>query len=246
MRAYITMALIQLQLFWASRAEQKLPADLQVDFIFPRNETYAPTQYFPIVFGIRNLDAVWPLRMLLEIDVGSESWNAKEVDKVLYNKTFDESSDPHGLWHRRNLNIGTQEINRTTGGTPGEYFNYIASVNMTNGTTDQYGIGWDLALEHRCLANNTDPMKDDGGMGFASKRQGVTFSTAPGAPLPDIETIVNSCSVPPNGTAAAIRMTDMRTTIQEGERCPVIDENVPAGQCWYRNLAKAISANGRR
>jgi hypothetical protein len=46
----------------ATMAERSLPADLQVDLIFPRHDTtYTPTQWFPVVFGVKNLDAVWSM-----------------------------------------------------------------------------------------------------------------------------------------------------------------------------------------
>lgn len=43
-----------------------LPLDVQVDLLFPRNDTYASTQYSPIVFGMQNLDAIWPLNIWLD------------------------------------------------------------------------------------------------------------------------------------------------------------------------------------
>lgn len=55
-------------------AERKFPTDLQVDLIFPRNETYAPTQLLPIVFGLNNFDAVWPLDMHLTVRVRTLGW----------------------------------------------------------------------------------------------------------------------------------------------------------------------------
>ncbi|KAK8084372.1 hypothetical protein PG997_005643 [Apiospora hydei] len=33
---------------------------LEFDLVFPRNETYATTQYFPLVLAVRNSTAAWP------------------------------------------------------------------------------------------------------------------------------------------------------------------------------------------
>lgn len=50
-------------------AGRKLPADIQVDLVFPRNETYAPTQMFPTVFAIDNFDSATPLDLYISLTV---------------------------------------------------------------------------------------------------------------------------------------------------------------------------------
>ena len=67
--SFLVALLRPLLLARVANAERKLPADLQVDLIFPRNETYAPTQLFPIVFGVNNLDAIWPLQLMIKVSV---------------------------------------------------------------------------------------------------------------------------------------------------------------------------------
>jgi hypothetical protein len=81
-------------------ADVTFPATVEVDFIFPRNETYTPTPVFPIVFAIQNLAAASPIGPL-EI-----SWTIMKdgSDQPLYAEHTVEdntdSTDPHyvNLW----------------------------------------------------------------------------------------------------------------------------------------------------
>jgi hypothetical protein len=216
-----------------ANAERKLPADLQVDLIFPRNETYAPTQLFPIVFGVNNLDAVWPLGIRLAVTVESIGVSP-------------EGGRPSWMWQDVSLNYG--QFAEAVGQVPSKRFFHFPAVNMTNGTTDSFQVLWNVILADRCFANNTDPEDDDGGDGwwnspdgFASR--GVRFSTAPGAQRPDIEAAVTSCPEPNEDNSAAIRITDVRTTYDEHKPCPVLDTNVKPTKCVFKSTAKELAAN---
>ncbi|RYP29142.1 hypothetical protein DL766_005517 [Monosporascus sp. MC13-8B] len=235
MRLQILLVFFQPLLVGAADAERTLPADLQVDLIFPRNETYAPTQWFPIVFGVQNLDAVWPLDIRLDVYVESKNWR-------LSGKQSDS-------WQYEIPSLTYEEFREAAGPMPGKHFFHFPLVNMTNGTTDQYSIGWELRLLNRCFANNTDPQLDDGGDGWRSHGPNpyalrfIQFSSAPGAQLPDIEATVNSCAEPDEGTSASVRVTEVRKTSDTGAPCPVLDTNVTTINCGYKPVAKELAAN---
>ncbi|THC87758.1 hypothetical protein EYZ11_012793 [Aspergillus tanneri] len=40
---------------------------LEVDLVFPRNETYAPTDYFPVVFALQNAERARYLKSQLKL-----------------------------------------------------------------------------------------------------------------------------------------------------------------------------------
>lgn len=213
--------------------ERKLPADLQVDLIFPRNETYAPTQLFPIVFGVNNLDAVWPLDMRLHVMV--ESISAQQ-----------DEDTPSWTWKDVSLNSG--ELEKTVGEAPGTHFFHFPAVNMTNGTTDNYKILWDFILPNRCFDNATDPEDDYGGRGWSSSpdgyaSRGLRFSTAPEAQLPNIEDTVNSCSEPKEDDSVAVRVTEVRTTYDGDRPCPVLETDVKPAKCVFKSAAKELAAD---
>ncbi|KAG4436135.1 hypothetical protein IFR05_008378 [Cadophora sp. M221] len=49
---------------------------MEFDLVFPRNETYAPTQYFPLVVAIRNSTATLPAGLILSITIQPASEEA--------------------------------------------------------------------------------------------------------------------------------------------------------------------------
>ena len=84
----------------AAAADVTFPATVEVDFVFPRNETYAPTPVFPIVFAIQNLPAASPIGPLeitwTILKIGSDQPPFGEP--IVVNNT--DSTDPHyvNLW----------------------------------------------------------------------------------------------------------------------------------------------------
>ncbi|KAK7927496.1 hypothetical protein PG985_004494 [Apiospora marii] len=89
----------------SANAARTLPADVQFDFIFPRNnETYAPTQLFPLVFGVNNLDAVWPLKCPFVSSVQS----------------ITEVSDTRPSWMRQSAGYEPSLITDAVGDGPGQ------------------------------------------------------------------------------------------------------------------------------
>ncbi|GKT86109.1 lysM domain-containing protein [Colletotrichum tofieldiae] len=135
-------------------AGRKLPANLQVDLLFPRNETYAPTQLFPIVLGIQNLDAIWPFDLFLDLTVLSlDAWQ-------------NNSSRGCADWQHVALRLNSVGFPNAVGSAPGRHFLYYPTINMTNGTTDRFAVRWGITLANRCFSNNSgDPLLDDGGEG---------------------------------------------------------------------------------
>lgn len=215
-----------------------LPADLQIDLIFPLNETYAPTQLFPIVFGLNNIDAVWPLEMTLNVRI----------------RSLTMSPDLNGpSWADQQSSLGYSDLHQVSfkQAAPPKQFFHFPAINMTNGTTDSYIIMWDADLPPRhCFANQSTPT--DGGFdGFIPwsdqpdryHSRYVQFSTAPGAQLPDIEATVNSCPERNGNNSAAIRITDVKTIRYKQEGCPVIGPAIKPDTCVFKSAAKELAAN---
>lgn len=58
---------------------------IEIDLLFPRNETYAPTEWMPIVFSIRNGELTKHLGSLLEY----RGWNKSDFGAAGFSATFD-------------------------------------------------------------------------------------------------------------------------------------------------------------
>jgi hypothetical protein len=60
-------------LLLASVASAEIPQVVEVDLVFPRNETYTPTPYFPVVFGIQNAELAQHLRLQIDVSLWNDS-----------------------------------------------------------------------------------------------------------------------------------------------------------------------------
>jgi hypothetical protein len=131
-------------------------AKVEVDFIFPRNETYAPTPVFPVVFAIQNLAAaslIGPLEIFWAISkIGSNQ--EPVLGTRIVNNT--DSTDHHHY------------ISEWTGGLDGA---------EAAGT---YELTWMVTFS-RCLGQ-----KDNAGTSSDSRGNNFTFTLDPGAQQPNL------------------------------------------------------------
>ncbi|KAH9209716.1 hypothetical protein DL95DRAFT_466565 [Leptodontidium sp. 2 PMI_412] len=217
-------------------AERNLPADLQIDLLFPRNETYEPAQYFPIIFGINNLDAVWPLNIRIEVLVRPNDWSPN-------------ITSPN--WQSMDVGLTSRDLPADGDQAPGKRFFHFPTVNMTNGTTNSFNIVWRAILPYWCFANETslndpDPNIGNGGRRWKSapghSSRLVQFSTAQDAQRPDIEATINSCPELDDETSTAIRITDVKSHIGDGAPCPVL-ETIKPTKCAFQSSSKELAAN---
>lgn len=74
---------------------------LEVDLIFPRNDTYDPGPFFPIVFAIQNPQLAAPLELLVEYTISSGQNFSKNTGGYHNVNRFNISgADPYYLWFR--------------------------------------------------------------------------------------------------------------------------------------------------
>lgn len=216
-------------------AERTLPTNLQVDLIFPRdNETYAPTQLFPIVFGINNLDAAWPLDIRLSAQIESLG--------------IPLSMENRPLWATQYADLGFAELAEAFKKDPRKQFFHFSAINMTNGTTDTYQISWNVVIPRECFAGNSSSIDNNVGVPWSDAPSGygsryITFSTAPKAQLPDIEATLSLCSARNGNNSAAVRVTEVKPAPSTDDPCPVLDRSVMLEDCAFQSAAKELAAN---
>lgn len=234
MRLTTILSLLPLLAAPIASIERNLPADLQVDLIFPRNDTYALVQWFPVVIGVKNLAAVWPLDMSLEVLVRSINLHRPQHES-------DELTTKFG-------DLYYEDFRKAVNSTPENCFFHIPSVSLTNNTSGEFVVLWRVNIKSRCFDNATDAQPNTGALGWHNgpnsvKSRAVRFTTEPGAQLPDIEAAANACPEPSNGTTAVVRITDMKKTFMDGEACPVFETNIIPIGCGYRSVAAELAAN---
>lgn len=217
---------------------RQLPADLQVDLVFPRaNETYAPTQWFPLVFSVTNLDAVWPLDLYVDIEIYSMAWRMNGTGSSFWQDVAPRINGP----------FLEETFNSTI--TPGRHFFHTPIVNMTNATTDHYVIRWSLDLAPRCFDNGTIHE-----MGWSNRPEEggnrvVRFNTSPDGQLPNIEATMDACPDTNEENSVAVRVTDVKypsgLLYRPGrqQECPVFTTGIQPQDCIYKSFASEVAAN---
>lgn len=80
-----------------STAQFTFPATLEVDLIFPRNDSYAPTAHMPVVFAIQNSRYAAPLNIYFQYRIYKGSGPDHEIDfrTLSLNYADFNSSDPY-------------------------------------------------------------------------------------------------------------------------------------------------------
>ncbi|KAE8418547.1 hypothetical protein BDV36DRAFT_294975 [Aspergillus pseudocaelatus] len=139
---------------------------MEFDLVFPRNETYAPTQYFPLVLTARNSSAAWPSGMILSMTI----WPDNE-DTPPWNSRFNFPAKGY-----------------TSGAPPSEPYFAIAGTNLTNGTGGGFTVIWSVVLQETCREDDSNTES------FSSGEYNVRFTTKLDAPLPNIEEAASACS----------------------------------------------------
>ncbi|KFY46611.1 hypothetical protein V494_00399 [Pseudogymnoascus sp. VKM F-4513 (FW-928)] len=212
-----------------ANAERRLPADIQFDLLFPRNETYAPTQEFPVVFGMNNVDAVWPLEIQLSLELQSIEMRGSS------NKSSRTSGSSRVSWTIPR-NFYGPDFSHQFNVAPLKQFFHFPATNITNGTADSYIISWYVEVGRECFANGTSTYDSK-----HHKYRSLEFSTAPGAKLPDIEASINSCPERNANNSVAFRVTNVTMPPYENGICPLFA--IKPEKCVFKSAAKGIAAN---
>ncbi len=108
---------------------------LEIDLVFPRNETYAPTDQLPIIFAFRNA----PLAQYLDFD---------RIHLDLVGDKIPASNNKYTLSHHH---VDIRVVNWTT--TPATYYAYTYLNNFTS--PRDFNLAWYFDLGHCHLPNFT-------------------------------------------------------------------------------------------
>ncbi|KAL8364709.1 hypothetical protein RB595_003813 [Gaeumannomyces hyphopodioides] len=206
-------------------AERQASADVQFDLVFPRqNETYAPTQWFPIVFGVQNANGSLPTLPADGFRVSLSVWT-DDYRSPSRNRSLDG-------WGFARKDFFSRDFETAAISVPAARFAHFPPINMTNGTTGTYYLAWNVFLDKKCLLRNE--------LKSTWSHSGVIhFSTAPGAQTPDIEASINLCPEPDVSSSVGLSVK----TVPSNEDCPAFLGASPAIKCGYKSLAKDLGAS---
>lgn len=117
-------------------AATTFPQTVEVDLVFPRNETYAPSAVFPVVFALQNPALVPSLDPGFQLEL----WQ-----NIAHNNSLDLP----------NIDLGGVNFTNSTG--PLYVYTYALNINTTNtgaDATTQYNLAWSFSAGN-CSAGTT-------------------------------------------------------------------------------------------
>jgi len=156
-----------------SQTPVTFPTTVEVDLVFPRNDSFAPGQYLPIVFAIQNARAAPGLLFQLNAALYRDGANGTS--------TF----------------IGNQGLTRTnystTSGT--EPYFVVLTTNITNSTEGRFGLLWEV-MTTNCSATLVEDQSPHNPTAQLSRFSNVTwFTLRNDARPPSLVTTPESCPV---------------------------------------------------
>jgi hypothetical protein len=182
--------------------EDKTSGIVGVGLVFPRNETYAPTQSFPIIWAFQNTRLARLLNVNVEFEL--QGWNV--LDNI--------GAGP------RNSSIRLRWLSESLSKDP--FFQYSPFQQLS--AAANWNLSWKIYWDS--CTNGSSPVKSASGTTFTDSAQGsLTFTTKDGALKPDLVsgTKDTSCS---RNSGVAINITDSQG---EGvETCAVVAPPNPA------------------
>ncbi|OAA53188.1 hypothetical protein ISF_08920 [Cordyceps fumosorosea ARSEF 2679] len=156
----------------ATSANVSLPAVVEFDLIFPRNETYALSPTFPFIFAMQNAELVSYM--------GSTGPNVQ----VRVRREDDYSATLTNF--RPHLNYSKSNDDTKSGNENGVYFVYedMRSAILSNGT---WVIAWDVTMPN-CSRDPKGSSEINGGVTGNSQPRYTTFTISADGKQPDFET----------------------------------------------------------
>ncbi|GKT55259.1 hypothetical protein ColTof4_07874 [Colletotrichum tofieldiae] len=199
-----------------------LPSSVEIDLIFPRNDTiYKPVWPFPIVFAVRNASQLWE-----SDDQFFDFW--VKWDLMGYTDINDSETGQlftSGVWQ-------TDKRNGTTNSTV--MVIDASRRDLVNATQRQFQLRYTTTMFASCPVNVT-------GEGADSKPQDVSydgkvvFTTDPNAGQVPAIADTNSCPA----FVGSFEITDARH--DWGSFCPVVSPESPASEACGLKMDEALA-----
>lgn len=145
-----------------------LPRLLEVDVVFPRNDTYRPIFPFPIVVAVRGAPATVHHGLDVLLDLGPVGMAGRPVGRLdLEPDDLVMATDP--------------------------YYIIDEDIHLINSTSPHWQLHWRFLLDPNCTATPDDPTAQNNYTEFEGS---IHFTLGDEGKLPDIVSSDNSCPAP--------------------------------------------------
>lgn len=145
-----------------------LPRLLEVDAIFPRNDTYQPVFPFPVVVAVRGLPAAFPHGLRVQLRMGPSGTTPQFVGELDY------------------LPGDVAKATDT-------FYMIESEFRIINSTSPNWEVNWMLMLDPNCTVTEDNPYDSNN---YTEIKGSIEFTIDKEGKLPDIVSLDDSCPVP--------------------------------------------------
>ncbi|KAE8149793.1 hypothetical protein BDV25DRAFT_122070 [Aspergillus avenaceus] len=206
--------------FRCADADPYTPQTIELDLVFPRNDTYTRSANFPIIMGLQNAQVAWPQGVLWD-------WKLERLDE--------ESLPLHGTFPPRSYYFDNQLYTR--GEAPSDpFFHYHFPADLQDVLYGQWRYSWRFGFWQNCSFVGAYSRNN-----FRYQpHQEIIFSIgSSGRPL-DLQDVMQQCP----GVPVALEITDSILNVLTGlENCPVVNETAPTPNPCALKLNQTIVDN---
>ncbi|KAI9376020.1 hypothetical protein BJX61DRAFT_539186 [Aspergillus egyptiacus] len=200
------------------------PQDVELDLVFPRNDTYTPLKYFPIVLGLQNAQAAWPQHFGIKWTL----WRIHDSDELEEMQSASFPKPP--LWPDDGTFPFEPESLPGNGFTDGEapvdpFFYFYFPGHIMGSTVGHWMLTWRSGFAQNCSSSLEPPQVPF----YDEPLKEVIFRTAPGGSPVNLISFQAQCP----GFPQTFRIED--ALVDFGHVCPVLnDTNPKADPCVLR------------
>ncbi|KAE8141323.1 hypothetical protein BDV38DRAFT_296836 [Aspergillus pseudotamarii] len=182
------------------------PQTIELDLVFPRNDTYAPIDYFPLILGLQNAKAAWPQGIMID-------WKLEQLDTDM--RMEEGYFPPHEPQYYLG---GSYNTRNEPPSDPFIYFHF--PFNLRNFTSGHWRYSWRFGFAQNCTA----PQATSERWFLSQPRQEVVFRTAAGGRPVDLLDPRDDCF----GEPVTFEIVDWtRTLWTDLATCPILNETAP-------------------
>ncbi|KAL4802211.1 hypothetical protein BDV18DRAFT_164387 [Aspergillus unguis] len=190
------------------------PQIVEFDLVFPKNDTFAPNQELPLLWGLQNAGFAWDMEMEF-------SWQLERLDHHL-------TQIEQGTFPRQNYSGGIRNYT-SLGTTPADpLFLYYFPEALHNATAGQWKLSWKFGFYLTCSTTNISELIYN----YFDHMQPteLIFSVAEGGKLLDLNSLNSSC--PDSDFSTVYKVVDYKTVKYY---CPILSETPPeASPCTLK------------
>lgn len=196
---------------------------VEVDLLFPRNETYAPTEIMPIVLGFQNPE----LAPFLGPSIDFTLWDMNDLSRPL--------KDPFGF------DLRWTNFSSSNGST---FYTYRPDKQPGLKTESTYMLKWTFGWSN--CTGETQSRRGSENMHSNSSTWSVLFTTKSGAKDMDVQSISNSCPEKDQGFAFNVtgtHQTPLGAKWNGGDTCGEVATSLPTPNPCRTKVSPAAASS---